>query len=261
MDRMPNTSRLTYANVVATLALFLALGGGAAFAASQLQPGAVHTSNIFKRAVTSGKLAVGAVRSNQIAEGAVGAAQIGNGAVGAKQVADGSIGLKQIAESAVGAKQVIPGSLGAKQIGAAAVVPANLEFPVFYAASPRGGSAAVTNGPDPYPISDGTWIQNPGQIEVLFGAAMATVAYDETSGEGSCQVFFEIDINGRQVGGGQISTSSTSLQQIEESVGAQPQIDPVTQITNHLVVRTGSNGGCTSDSEIDSARFRVLDFG
>lgn len=228
---MPNKPRLTYPNVVATLALFLALGGSAAFAASKLQPGSVHTSNLYKRAVTSGKLAVGAVRSNQITDGAVGAKQIGNG------------------------------SIGAKQVGAAAIAPANLEFPVFYAASPRGGSAAITSGSVPYPVSNDTWTQNPGQIEVLFGAGAATIAYDETSGEGSCQVYFEIIINGRQVGGGQISTGSTTLEQREESIGAQPQIDPVTQITNHLAVRTGSNGGCTSSSKIDSARFRVLDFG
>ncbi len=228
---MPTKPRLTYANVVATLALFLALGGGAALAAGKLKPGAVHTSNIFKRAVTSGKLAVGAVRSNQISDGAVGAKQIANGGV------------------------------GAKQIGAAAVAPANLEFPVFYAASPRGGSAAITNGSDPYPISDSSWTQNPGQIEVIFGAGAATLAYDETSGQGSCRVFFEVNLNGQQVGGGEVSTDSTALQQVEQSIGAQSQIDPVAPITNHLTVRTASNGGCTSNSKIDSSRFRVLDFG
>lgn len=231
MGRMPSKPRLSYANVVATLALFLALGGGAALAAGKIGPGAVHTSNLFKRAVTSGKLAVGAVRSNQINDGAV------------------------------GAKQVASGSLGSKQIGAAAVAPANLEFPVFYAASPHGGSAAIANGPDPYPIADSTWTQNPGQIEVIFGAAAATLAYEESSGQGSCRVFFEIDLNGQQVGGGEVSNSSTALQQREQSIGAQPQIDPVTSIANHLSVSTSSNGGCTPDSKIDSTRFRVLDFG
>jgi hypothetical protein len=232
---MPKRLRLTYANIVSTLALFLALGGGAAYAASKvnsgdLAHGAVHTSNVFKRAITSGKLAVGAVRSNQVVDGAIGSKQIANGAV------------------------------GSKQIGAATVTPSNLEFPVFYAASPKGGSAPVTAGPDSYPLSGGTWTQNPGQIEVVFGAAVATVAYDG-SGSGSCQVFFEVFLNGQQVGGGGLSTSSTSLEPIEQTVGAQPQIDPVAPITNHLTMRTGSNGACTPDSTINSARFRVLDFG
>lgn len=242
---MPKRPRLTYANVVSTLALFLALGGGAAYAASKVQsgdlaPGAVHTSDVFKRAITSGKLAVGAVRTNQIVDGAVGAKQLGDGAVGAKQIAAAAV--------------------GSKQIGAAAVAPSNLEFPVFYAASPKGGSAAVTEGPDPYPLTNSTWTQNPGQIEVVFGGAIATLAYDG-SGSGSCQVFFEINLNGQQVGGGQLSTGSTTLEQVEQTVGAQPQIDPIAPVTNHLTARTGSNGDCTPDSTIDSTRFRVLDFG
>ena len=242
---MQNKPRLTYANIVSTLALFLALSGGAAYAASKvssgdLAPGAVHTSDVFKRAITSGKLAVGAVRSNQVVDGAI----------GSKQLADGAIGAKQIANAAI----------GSKQIGAAAVAPSNLEFPVFYAASPKGGSAPVTEWPDPYPLSDSTWTQNPGQIEVVFGGANATLAYDG-SGSGSCQLFFEINLNGQQVGGGQFSTGSTSLEQIEQTVGAQPQIDPVAPVTNHLTARTGSNGDCTTDSTIDSTRFRVLDFG
>ncbi len=242
---MPNRPRLTYANIVSTLALFLALGGSAAFAASKihsgdiahnavksinLAPGSVRTSEIVKRAVTSGKLALGAVRSNQIAAGAVDTERIGNGAVGSKQIGD------------------------------AAVAPSNLQFPVFYAASPSGGSVPITNGPDPYPISNDTWTQNPGEIEVVFGGATATLAYDG-SGSGSCRVFFEVNLNGKQVGGGELSTESTALQQIEQSIGAQPQIDPLHPTTNHLTAKTGSNGACTPDSTIDSARFRVLDFG
>lgn len=252
---MSNRPRLTYANVVSTLALFLALGGGAAYAASKVQsgdlaPGAVRTSSVFKRAITSGKLAVGAVRSNQITDGAVGTQQIGDEAVGAKQLIAGAVGSKQLADGAV----------GAKQIGQAAVAPSNLQFPVFYAASPTGGSASVTEGPDPYPLADGTWTQNPGQIEVVFGGATATLAYDG-SGSGSCQVFFEVNVNGLQVGGGQFSTSSTTPEQIEQNIGAQPQIDPVAPVTNHLTARIGSNGDCAAGSSIDSTRFRVLDFG
>jgi hypothetical protein len=47
---------LTYANVAATLALFLALGG-AAYAATQLPKNSVGTNQIRKEAVTAGKIA------------------------------------------------------------------------------------------------------------------------------------------------------------------------------------------------------------
>ncbi|HSS05135.1 MAG TPA: hypothetical protein VLK89_08125 [Solirubrobacterales bacterium] len=262
---MPNKPRLTYANVVSTLALFLALGGSAAYAAGKIQSGdlaagAVHTSNVFKRAVTSGKLALGAVRSNQIANGAVGSQQIGDGAVSSKQIEDGAVGSKQIEDRAVSSKQIEDGTIGSQQIGDSAVAPSNLEFPVFYAASPSGGSVPVTEGPDSYPLDDDTWTQNPGEIEVVFGGAAATVAYDG-SGSGSCRVFFEVNLNGQQVGGGEISNGSTNPEQIEQTIGAQPQIDPTDPVTNHLSVQTSSNGDCTPDSTIDSTRFRVLDFG
>jgi len=222
---MQSKPRLTYANVVSTLALFLVLGSSAAYAAGKIHsgdiaPGAVHTSDVFKRAIVSGKIGVGAVRSNQIAAGAV----------------------------------------GSKQIGAGAVAPSNLQFPVFYVVSPTGGSAPVTGGSTPYPLADSTWVQKPGEIDVIFGAAAATLAYDD-SGSGSCRVYFEINLNGQQVGGGEVSTGSTTLQRVEQSVGAQPQIDPVAPIANKLSVQTGSNGACTPDSTIDSTRFRVLDFG
>jgi hypothetical protein len=102
-DRMRNVARrLTYANVVATLALFLAIGGGAAFAATNLatnsvgpkaiKANAVGPAKIKAGAVTGEKLANGAVTSTKLAAGAVGSAQIGNGAVGATQIAAGAVG-------------------------------------------------------------------------------------------------------------------------------------------------------------------------
>ncbi len=223
---MKKSLRLTYANVVSTLALFLVLSGGVALAA-----GKVHTSGIFKRAVTSGKLALGAVRSNQIANGAVSAQQIANG------------------------------SIGSKQIGAAAIAPSNLQFPVFFTASPVGGSLPVPTGePVAYPLSDPTWVQKPGQIVVIFGGAAATIARAENGGE-DCRVFFDIRVNGQQTGGGELSTGSTAPVSVERGVGASPEIDPVTTTTNKLTVNVGSNGSCAPGSTVDSTRFRVLDFG
>jgi hypothetical protein len=48
--------RLTYANVIATLALFLALGGGAAYAASTLGKNTVGAKQLKKNAVTGAKV-------------------------------------------------------------------------------------------------------------------------------------------------------------------------------------------------------------
>jgi hypothetical protein len=72
-------SRLTYANVVATLALVLAIGGGTVYAAVELgkndvkskhiAPGAVEKSDLGKNAVTSPKVRNGAIKADDLAAG------------------------------------------------------------------------------------------------------------------------------------------------------------------------------------------------
>jgi hypothetical protein len=68
-------SRLTYANVVATLALFIALGG-ASYAAVKLPKNSVGTKQVKNNAVTGAKIANGAVTNSKIADGAVSGPQI-----------------------------------------------------------------------------------------------------------------------------------------------------------------------------------------
>jgi hypothetical protein len=73
--------RLSYANVMSTVAVFLALAGGAAFAASlgknsvgskQVKKNAVITSKIKKEAVTGGKVKKDTLTGTQINEGTLG---------------------------------------------------------------------------------------------------------------------------------------------------------------------------------------------
>ncbi len=66
--------RLTYGNIVATLALFLALSGGAVWAANkitskQIGKGAVKNKNLAKNAVKAKNLAKGSVTSAKLGEG------------------------------------------------------------------------------------------------------------------------------------------------------------------------------------------------
>ena len=68
-------ARLTYANVMATLAFFLAAGGGA-FAAFKLPNNSVGTKQLKKGAVTGAKLRAGAVGASKL--GALPAVRVAN---------------------------------------------------------------------------------------------------------------------------------------------------------------------------------------
>lgn len=59
-------SNLTYANVVATLALFLVVAGGSAFAASKLAKNSVGTKQLKNSAVTTAKIKDGAVTGSKV---------------------------------------------------------------------------------------------------------------------------------------------------------------------------------------------------
>lgn len=63
--------RLTYANVMSTIAVFAVLAGGGAYAATKLKNGSVSTKKIRDGAVVSSKIADGAVVGSKIAGGAV----------------------------------------------------------------------------------------------------------------------------------------------------------------------------------------------
>ncbi len=218
--------RLTYANVVSTIALFLVLTGGVVYAASK-----IGTKDIQRQAVTKKKLAPGAVKNGKLADGAVATAKLADAAVTNAKVKDDSI------------------------------EPSKLTFPVFYTASPSGGSQPVTGGqPNPYPISGGRWTQRAHAVNVVFGEATATLAYDGT-GSGSCQVFFDLRVDGQRAGGGQLQTDSTTPEQVTQSLGAQPAVGPLSPTQRTLTAQIGSNGDCEAGSTIDSARFKVLDFG
>lgn len=63
--------RLTYANVMSTVAVFLALGGAAAFAADHLPKNSVGPRQIKQQAVTTGKLANNSVTAVKVKDGSL----------------------------------------------------------------------------------------------------------------------------------------------------------------------------------------------
>lgn len=238
--------RLTYANIISTTALFLALGGGAVYAAER-----IGSKDISARAVTTPKLDRNAVKPNKIAPKAIRRGKIDLEAINQRRIADGAVGGLQIADNAVGGQQIRDRS----------VAPSDLEFPTRIVASPTGGAQPlVQGGPTSYPLSNNAWTQRSGELDVIFGSLFATLAYDGASGSGQCSVNISIVQNGQQVGGGFLQTSSTTPVQLAGQSGAAPGADPETPSDQTVELELFADD-CTAASRIDRAKFRVLGFG
>jgi hypothetical protein len=106
--------RLTYANVIASLALFLALGGGAVYAASH-KANQVGTGKLKQNAVTAGKIKPNAVTQTKIRNNAVTNAKLRQGAVSLEKIAAGTnvVGTSSSPAIAVSGASAVPVSFSA----------------------------------------------------------------------------------------------------------------------------------------------------
>jgi hypothetical protein len=69
MKKLLSSTKLTYANVIATLALFLALGGGGAWAATTVAGNSIGTAQLKNRAVTAKKVSYGTLLAKDFKSG------------------------------------------------------------------------------------------------------------------------------------------------------------------------------------------------
>jgi hypothetical protein len=93
-------SKLTYANVMATIAIFLVLTG-VGFAVAKLPKKSVGPKQLKNGAVRSKKIHKDAVNASKIKAGAVGRSEIANGAVGSGEIANKAVTRNKIADSAI----------------------------------------------------------------------------------------------------------------------------------------------------------------
>ncbi|HEV7769351.1 MAG TPA: hypothetical protein VGO66_01700 [Solirubrobacterales bacterium] len=126
--------RLTYSNVIASMALFIALGGAAVAAglpknsvgAKQLKKGAVTTKALARNAVTSGKIVAGAVGPGKLGPNAVGPGNIGNGAVTSAKIGAGAVIASSIKNGVITTNKLQNGAVTNAKLGANAVGTTNL---------------------------------------------------------------------------------------------------------------------------------------
>lgn len=116
--------RLTHSNVIASLALFVALGGTAT--AIVLPRNSVGRKQLKRAAVTSKKIAPKAVIAGKIGPAAVGPGNIGNGAVTAAKLAKSSVTNPAIANGVVGTNKLGNGVVTTVKLADKAVTTAKL---------------------------------------------------------------------------------------------------------------------------------------
>jgi hypothetical protein len=126
--------KLNYANVIATIALFVALGGAAVAAGlpknsvgtKQLKRGAVKTVDLRRGAVTSGKIRPEAVTAGKIAPKAVVAGKLGANAVLPGNLGNGIISAAKLSDGAVIASKIRNGVITTNKLDNDAVTTAKL---------------------------------------------------------------------------------------------------------------------------------------
>jgi len=170
MKRIGNA--LSYSNVVATLALFLALGGGVVYAASTLGKNSVRSKNIASSAVKTRNLAANSVTTGKLKRDAVTSAKVRKGTLGRSDLAKGALAGLQVAEVSA---STVPG-LNLEQVGGVPV--------------PLTGSATFT------PVA--------GKSYELLVELRGTPIDADGAGEGVCAGFVEVLVNGVPANGARI---------------------------------------------------------
>lgn len=130
--------RLTYSNVIASLALFVALGGVAVAAGlpknsvgpNQLKRGAVTAAKIRKQAVTSAKLAPQSVINGKLAANSVGPGNIGNGAVTTAKIGKAAVIAESIKNSVITTNKLNNEAVTTAKLGKGSVTAAKLSSDV-----------------------------------------------------------------------------------------------------------------------------------
>jgi hypothetical protein len=202
---------LTYANVISTLALLLALGLGSAYAADQLapksvgvrqlRPGAVTADKIRKSAVTAPKLEALAVKQGKIAGGAVVTAKIAAGAVTSEKIAGGAITPDKVPNDSLTGEKVNEATLGqvpsanaanraafADTANPEAFARVDAEGTVFPASSKGIGTADVLQGKEPgiYCVNVPGFVPRGAQVTPEFALNSQVSVFVKFGGTASC---------------------------------------------------------------------------
>jgi hypothetical protein len=126
--------RLTYANIVASLALFIALGGAAVAAGlpknsvgkAQLKKGAVTSQALANKSVTAGKIGPKAVVAGKLGPNAVLPGNLGAGIIDSSKISASAVTAEKIKNNVVTTNKLNNGAVTAQKLAASGVGTTNL---------------------------------------------------------------------------------------------------------------------------------------
>ena len=137
--------RASFANVTASLALFVALGG-TSYAAIQLPRNSVGQDQIRTGGVGKGEIKTGGVGSAEIRSGAVRKSEIATGGVGASELHTYSVRAKEIKKGSVKADELDTGAVTAGKIAKDAVTSNEIKDGSIDAADINDATKAAFSG-------------------------------------------------------------------------------------------------------------------
>jgi len=175
-------ARLSYANVVSTIALVAAVGGGTAYAATK-----IGTKDIRYHAVTGSKLAVNAVTASKIKNESVSGADMRRSTVTSRNVQDGSLLAADFASG-----QLPKGEKGDPGVAIFGVV--NAAGGVL---SQRGVTGVDNTATGVYTITIGQPVSACAVVATLLGGAAGSITAQPTPGNVS-----QVTIQTREATGG-----------------------------------------------------------
>jgi hypothetical protein len=214
-------------NLVAYLALFVALGGSS-YAAVRLTPGSVRTRALAERAVTHSKLAANSITSANVANRSLTGADFKPGALGGP----GRTGDTGPAGRAGGAY------IGERALSSGAVH------------APHGASTNV-------PLTGGTWTQDAGELDLIAGSVSVTTPATCTGSFGNALV---VNVDGTPTTFGvPPQTPPSTAVTVPLLVGTLTEPDSNTQ---HRITAALANS-CTQDGEdfsVGQVKLDVLKF-
>lgn len=137
--------RLTYANVMSSIAVFLVLGGASAYAAKK-----IGSNEIKGNSITTGKIKKEAVAAAKIKKNAVITAKIANDAVTTAKIADNAVTTGKIANDAVTGQKANEATFGQVPSAKVAESASNVLWAVVKD-PPGSGNATLVRSSQPAP--------------------------------------------------------------------------------------------------------------